>query len=68
MKVFVSYVVENGSQQKYKSEVIKTFGSNLPFNKCEPPSMEEVNKWMERRQDELKDEGKLTLLGMSKVK
>lgn len=68
MKVLVSYVIENGSKQKFRSEVIKTFGSNLPFNKCEPPSLDEVNKWLEQRSDELKKEGKLTLLGMSKVK
>jgi len=68
MKVLVSYVIENGSGQKFGSEVIKTFGSNLPFNRCEPPSVEEVSKWMEQKQEELKNEGTLTLLGMSKVK
>lgn len=68
MKVLVSYVIENGSKQKFRSEVIKTFGSNLPFNRCEPPSVDEVNRWMEQKQDEMKDKGRLTLLGMSKVK
>lgn len=68
MKVLVSYVIENGLNQKFSSEVITTFGSNLPFNKCEPPSVDEVNRWIEKRRDELKIEGTITLLGMSKVK
>lgn len=69
MKVLVSYVIENGSKQKFKSEVINTFtGSNLPYNQCEPPSVDAVYKWMEQKREALKNEGTLTLLGMSKVK
>ncbi|MEX0648271.1 MAG: hypothetical protein WD139_10830 [Balneolaceae bacterium] len=69
MKVFISYVIENGSKQKFGSEVINTFiGSNLPYNQCEPPSIDEVHKWMEQKRDVLKNEGTLTILGMSKVK
>lgn len=57
MKVLVSYVIENESKQTFRSEIIKTFGSNLPFNKCEPPSVDEVKQMVGTKMRRIKKRG-----------
>lgn len=67
MKVFVRNLVEEGDKQEFKSETIMVPGASPPFNKCEPPSVRDVENWLKEKQSKLDSPDKLTLLSLSRV-